>query len=155
MFRACVVLVALLALAGMFLVGPVVADPSTVAAGASVQRWYSREHVERGAAVYAQNCSACHGQNGEGTKNWRQRTADGKFPPPPIDGTAHAWHHPITILGSQIKFGAPGGQGSMPGFAGKLSDEQIIDVIAWMQDKWPDELYATWAEMDSRSRSKN
>ncbi len=155
MFRACAVLVALLALAGMFLVGPVVADPSTVATGASIQRWYSREHVQRGAPVYAQNCSVCHGQNAEGTKNWRQRTADGKFPPPPIDGTAHAWHHPITILGSQIKFGAPGGQGSMPGFAGKLSDEQIIDVIAWMQDKWSDEIYATWADLDLRSRSKN
>ena len=155
MFRACAVLVALLALAGVFLVGPVEADPSTVATGASVQRWYSREHVERGAPVYAQSCAVCHGKNGEGTKNWRQRTADGKFPPPPIDGTAHAWHHPITILGSQIKFGAPGGQGSMPGFADKLSDEQIIDVIAWMQDKWPDEIYATWAEMDLRSRSKN
>lgn len=130
----------------------VAADASSEATSVAAQRWYSREHVQRGAIVYAENCAVCHGANGEGTKNWRQRTADGKFPPPPIDGTAHAWHHPIAILGRQIKFGAPGGQGAMPGFADVLSDEQIIDVIAWFQDKWPEEIYATWLEIESRSR---
>jgi len=132
------------ALAGYFLVGRVIADASTGAAEAPIERWYSAEHVTRGSAVYTEHCAGCHGQNGEGTTNWRQRTADGKFPPPPIDGTGHAWHHPINVLGAQIKFGAPGGQGSMPGFADKLSDEQIVDVIAWFQDRWSDELYAAW-----------
>jgi len=118
------------------------------AADQSVERWYTPEHVSRGAVVYADNCAVCHGQDGEGTKNWRQRTADGKFPPPPINGTAHAWHHPMRVLGAQIKFGAPGGRGSMPGFADKLTDEQIVDVIAWFQDKWPDAIYATWKKVD-------
>lgn len=132
----------------------VAADSSTTNSGSTAERWYDRERVQRGALIYAQHCTSCHGENGEGTKNWRQRGADGKFPPPPIDGTAHAWHHPIEILGRQIKFGAPGGQGNMPGFADKLSDEAIIDVIAWMQDRWPDEIYAHWIEIERRSRSR-
>ena len=99
-----------------------------------VERWYTPENVARGAIVYAENCAVCHGQNGEGTENWRERTADGKLPPPPLNGTAHTWHHPIRVLGTQIKFGAPGGMGTMPGFAEKLTDQQIVDVIAWFQD---------------------
>ena len=138
-------------LAGLFAASGGLADSPPVSSAAPVKRWYGPEQVQRGALVYTQHCMECHGQNAEGTKNWRQRGADGKFPPPPIDGTGHAWHHPINILGAQIKFGAPGGKGSMPGFAEKLSDEQIIDVIAWFQDKWPDGIYATWAEMQSRS----
>jgi mono/diheme cytochrome c family protein len=148
-------LAGIVAVAGVFLMGRVLAETSTQASTAPVERWYSREQVQRGALVYAEHCVVCHGQNAEGSKNWRQRTADGKFPPPPIDGTGHAWHHPINILGAQIKFGAPGGQGSMPGFADKLSDEQIIHVIAWIQDKWPERIYATWAETQLRSHSKN
>lgn len=115
------------------------------------QRWYTREHVVRGAVVYTDHCAVCHGKNAEGTENWRQRNADDKFPPPPIDGTAHAWHHPIRVLGAQIKFGAPGGRGSMPGFADKLTDQQIVDVIAWFQDKWPDRIYAAWQDIESRA----
>ena len=132
-------------LAGMFVVDAAPGDGSP-------PRWYTPENVTRGALVYAENCAECHGRNGEGTKNWRQRNEDGKFPPPPINGTAHAWHHPIRVLGTQIKFGAPGGLGSMPGFADKLTDQQIVDVIAWFQDKWPDHIYSAWQDIESRAR---
>ena len=145
----------MLTLACVLSVGRVIAQSSTAADAAPVERWYSPEQVARGAPVYAENCAVCHGQNGEGTKNWRQRTDDGKFPPPPINGTGHAWHHPIKILGAQIKFGAPGGQGSMPGFADKLSDEQIVDVIARFQDTWSDKIYTAWSDMNKRSLSHN
>ena len=145
MLRNCRIQTAALGLTAVLVAGQAYAD-------SPVERWYTPEHVERGAIVYAENCAVCHGQNGEGTKNWRQRTSDGKFPPPPIDGTAHAWHHPTKILVQQIKFGAPGGLGSMPGFADKLSDQQIVDVIAWFQERWPDEQFATWTEIDARSR---
>ena len=137
------------------LIGRAFADTPPPAGPGGVERWYSGGQVERGASVYAAHCVACHGPNAEGTENWRQRGADGKFPPPPIDGSGHAWHHPMRVLGAQIKFGAPGGKGSMPGFADKLSDAQIIDVIAWIQSKWPDKIYAAWAEIQQRSDSSN
>jgi len=154
-FRGFFLWMGVLSLACALLMARVVAQSTTSGDAVPVERWYSPEHVSRGALVYTENCAVCHGQNAEGTKNWRQRTSDGKFPPPPIDGTGHAWHHPMKILGAQIKFGAPGGLGSMPGFADKLSDEQVVDVIAWFQNKWPDKIYATWTEMNKRSHSHN
>ena len=116
-------------------------------------RWYTAENVSRGADVFAQQCAACHGKLGQGNFTWRQRGADGKFPPPPVNGTGHAWHHPFRALGSQIKFGAPGGSGSMPGFAQTLSDQDVTDVIGWFQDKWSDEIYTAWLARDQQSRS--
>jgi mono/diheme cytochrome c family protein len=150
---AIVFLSATLAVATVLFSTHGLADASHAASGgAPVERWYTLEQVQRGGLVYTEHCAVCHGANAEGTESWRQRGADGKFPPPPINGTAHAWHHPMKMLGAQIKFGAPGGRGSMPGFADKLSDEQIIDVIAWFQDRWPDAIYASWAEIQLRSR---
>ena len=35
-----------------------------------------------------------------------------------------------------------GGSGSMPGFAQTLSEQDIIDVIGWIEDKWSGEIYA-------------
>ncbi len=116
-------------------------------------RWYTADGVSRGAPIFARLCADCHGKKAQGTFTWRQRGADGKFPPPPLNGTAHAWHHPIRALGSQIKFGAPGGSGTMPGFAQTLSDQDVIDLIAWFQDKWPDEIYAAWLVREQQSRA--
>ena len=122
------------------------------AAGAGApERWYDTSRVESGAKVYASNCAVCHGARGEATADWRRRESDGSFPPPPLNGTAHTWHHPFGILARQIKFGAPGGGGKMPIFQGKLTDEEIINVIAWFQNLWPDDIYAQWWEIQQRS----
>jgi len=40
----------------------------------------------------------------------------------------------------------------MPRFAAALSDEQILDVIAWFQSHWPDEIYAAWSKAEERAR---
>jgi mono/diheme cytochrome c family protein len=116
-------------------------------------RWYTADSVSRGGPMFTRLCADCHGKKAQGSFTWRQRGADGKFPPPPLNGTAHAWHHPIRALGSQIKFGAPGGSGTMPGFAQMLSDQDVIDLIAWLQDKWSDEIYAAWLVREQQSRA--
>ena len=115
------------------------------------ERWYDSSRIESGGQVYAANCAVCHGALGEATPDWRRREPDGSFPPPPLNGTAHTWHHPFGILARQIKFGAPGGEGKMPTFQGKLTDEEIINVIAWFQSLWPDDIYAQWWSIQQRS----
>ena len=115
------------------------------------ERWYDVARVESGEKVYAANCAVCHGARGEATPDWRRREPDGSFPPPPLNGTAHTWHHPFGILARQIKFGAPGGGGKMPIFQGKLTDEEIINVIAWFQSLWSDDIYTQWWEIQQRS----
>ena len=115
------------------------------------QRWYDHARVQSGAKVYESNCAVCHGLRGEATPDWRRRESDGSFPPPPLNGTAHTWHHPFGVLARQIKFGLPGGAGKMPSFQGKLTDDEIINVIAWFQSLWPDEIYTQWWEIQQRS----
>lgn len=131
---------------------PVAESTTAPQKSAAPERWYGSEHVARGGTLFAEHCAECHGKNGEGASSWRRAGPDGKYPPPPLNGTGHAWHHPIQVLGAQIKWGAPGGQGNMPSFGDRLSDQQIIDVIAWFQDRWTDEIYAQWWELELRSR---
>ncbi|MDF1528729.1 MAG: cytochrome c [Sedimenticola sp.] len=115
--------------------------------------WYRFEQVSAGARIYQTNCASCHGKRAEGAENWRKAGPDGKYPAPPLNGTGHAWHHPLNILFHTVKNGSPGGQGNMPAWGEKLSDEEIISVIAWFQSKWPREIYQNWVQRDAAARS--
>jgi mono/diheme cytochrome c family protein len=113
---------------------------------ASPARWYTSEQLERGNALFATHCASCHGAKGQGVFTWRQRDANAKLPPPPLNGTGHAWHHPLQALRYQIKFGARGGSGTMPPFENTLTDAQITDTIAWFQSHWSDDIYRAWMQ---------
>ena len=129
-------------------------EPLTPADGTD-PRWYTAEYVARGEEVYDANCSQCHGSEAEGVTHWRERDANGNLPPPPLNGTAHTWHHPIPVLVNQIKNGTPAGLGTMPGFGDQLSDDDIVGVIAWLQSKWSDEVYTAWLDINRRAQSQN
>ena len=117
-------------------------------------RWYTQAHVQRGATLYSQYCISCHGAEGQGTFNWKQRGANWKFPPPPLNGTAHTWHHPSRVLIKIIKEGTLAMQGSMPPWGQVLKDDDIAAVIASFQNKWPDPIYAAWYEREMKSRGQ-
>jgi mono/diheme cytochrome c family protein len=70
--------------------------------------------------------------------------SDGSFPPPPLNGTAHTWHHPISLLLHTINNGGKALGGQIPAFGGKLSDAEKTAVIAYFQNRWPDEIYDAW-----------
>ena len=117
-----------------------------------VKRSFDFAQITRGGKLYQQNCAVCHGKQGQGAPNWQKMDANGKFPPPPLNGTAHTWHHPKTVLMDTIRNGTAKLGGNMPAWKDKLSNEQINDIIAWFQSKWSDEIYSAWYEMDQRSR---
>ncbi|WP_256329937.1 cytochrome c [Nitrosospira sp. Nsp1] len=100
------------------------------------------ERIKRGEATYTKNCASCHGPNGEATPGWRVPAADGRYPPPPLDGSAHAWHHSTETLETMIRDGSPGA--GMPAWNGKLTNQEIDDVIVWIKSLWPDEVYDIW-----------
>lgn len=111
-------------------------------------RWYDREQVAAGAAVFASNCAVCHGDRAQGTvSDWRQRLDDGSFPPPPLNGSAHAWHHPNSILLQVINRGGAEFGGKMPPFEDVLSEQEKLAAIAYFQDFWSDEIYSQWEQM--------
>ncbi len=111
-------------------------------------RWYSESQVTAGAQIFSPNCAQCHGEQAQGTvSNWRQRLDDGSFPPPPLNGSAHAWHHPQSVLLQIINSGGAPYGGNMPSFATQLDEMEKLAVIAYFQSFWSDEIYDQWTQM--------
>jgi mono/diheme cytochrome c family protein len=94
------------------------------------------------------NCAECHGANAEGIyANWKQKLPDGSFPPPPLDGSAHAWHHSRSVLLEVIENGGLALGGKMPAFGAVLNGEEKLAAIAYFQNFWDDETYRQWEVM--------
>ncbi len=120
------------------------ASPST---NTPVKRWFTTAQKMRGKQVFKDNCAVCHGDQGQGLAvNWKQADPDGKYPAPPLNGTAHAWHHPKALLLNTVNNGGIALGGTMPAFKDKLSDKEKEAVIAYVTSLWPDKIYAMWAE---------
>ncbi|MDC1287791.1 thioredoxin fold domain-containing protein [Gammaproteobacteria bacterium] len=113
---------------------------------AETDRWYSGEQLAQGEKLFRQNCASCHGQQAEATPDWKKTDANGNYPPPPLNGTAHAWHHDLDLLRRTVREGGAKLGGQMPAFEGVLDAAQIDAVIAYFQSKWPDDLYQRWAD---------
>ena len=111
-------------------------------------RWYSNGQVVSGSQIFETNCAECHGANAEGRyANWKQKLPDGSFPPPPLDGSAHAWHHPRSVLLEVIENGGLALGGKMPAFGAVLNDQEKLAAIAYFQNFWDDETYSQWEVM--------
>ena len=124
----------------------------SLAPNAETGRWYSKADQQQGVALFRQHCAVCHGQNAEGTENWRTRDAQGNLPPPPLNGSAHAWHHPMAMLGRVINGGGAPFGGIMPSFEGTLTDAQILQIIASFQSHWSDATYQQWLTIEQNAR---
>ncbi len=103
--------------------------------------------IDRGSAIYQENCASCHGVNLEGQPNWIQRNADGTLPAPPHDATGHTWHHSDELLFELTKWGSTAVIGNdyksnMPGFSNTLDDDDIWAVLAYIESQWPEEIRA-------------
>jgi len=131
-------------------------EPSTPGKGGAAQTAMARPTtdpavLEKGKALFGKNCASCHGDRAQGVFNWQKAGPDGKYPPPPLDGSAHAWHHPKATLHDVIRNGTQRIGGNMPPWRDKLNDAEIDAIIAWFQSLWPDEIYAAWAANDRRA----
>ncbi|WP_277252752.1 c-type cytochrome [Neptunomonas phycophila] len=110
------------------------------------QRWYSKQQVTTGEQTFKDNCATCHGAKAQGQFNWQKPDAQGNYPPPPLNGKAHAWHHPYPLL---MKIISEGGK-TMPAWQGKLTEEEMTATIAYFQSYWPDKAYELWVERHKR-----
>jgi len=113
-------------------------------------RWYTAAQVQAGEPLYQANCAVCHGADGSATADWRETDANGNFPPPPLNGSAHTWHHPLEVLTDTIAAGGSQYGGLMPGFANALDENERLAVVAYIQSWWADDIYARWSEINAR-----
>ena len=103
--------------------------------------------IERGQRIYAERCATCHGPNGEGQPHWQTTNPDGTLPAPPLNGSAHSWHHGDGTLYKQVSLGGAyleqqglaGFKSGMPAFGELLTHEEIIDVLEYVKSLWGDQ----------------
>jgi mono/diheme cytochrome c family protein len=116
----------------------------------------SKEQILKGKILYNQNCASCHKKDLSGTKIWRSVDADGHTVPPPLNGTAHTWHHPDKLLHQIIKYGFANlmkdYEGKMYGFSDRLSDQDIDSILAYIKSHWPEEIYKRHLKMSRQSK---
>jgi len=125
--------------------------------GPDVERIYDASLISQGQLLYVRHCADCHGPAAEGDVHWRKPDAEGFYPPPPLDGSGHAWHHSGPTLHEMIKKGSPVDEqgrprGKMPAWRQTINDQEIEALIAWFQSLWPDPVYAIWYEREQRVR---
>ncbi len=103
--------------------------------------------LQQGKQLFQNHCAECHGQNAQGlAEDWRVRDENGRYPPPPLNGSAHTWHHPLPVLVDMIENGTLQRGGSMPPWKDTLSRNQVLTIIVWLSSLWPDEIYQIWYE---------
>ena len=126
---------------------------AVIASGCSrSERWYTDDRAERGKALFEKHCTSCHMEGASGAADWKTPDKEGSYPPPPLDGRAHSWHHSMEVLTNIIKEGGKSYKGKMPSFKEELSDEEISSLIAYFQSLWSDEIYKIWEKRDRDSK---
>jgi mono/diheme cytochrome c family protein len=111
----------------------------------------------KGADVYAQNCSSCHGRRLQGQALWQLRDQYEGRRAPPHDSTGHTWQHSDEDLFYMTKNGhfpaaPPGLKSYMPAFAQSLSDGDIVAVLAFIKSRWPTGLRASQSMLNPHHR---
>lgn len=105
------------------------------------------ESILRGARVFQEQCAQCHGPDAQGHPDWQNPQVTAA---PPLNGTGNEWKRSKSELIAVIQNGAKrDGQPVMPGWKGRLTDQEIDDVIAWFQALWPVEVYEKWQKTNA------
>ena len=105
-----------------------------------------QSELERGEAIFGENCAVCHGQDGEGQPDWHIPLSSGVLPAPPLNGDGHTWHHADGLLYRIVSQGGkvqedpslPSFKSAMPALGDQLSHEEIIEVLTYVKGLWGD-----------------
>ena len=98
-------------------------------------------NVALGENIFNQNCVSCHGLKGRGlAKDWKVKDENGNYPAPPLNGTAHTWHHSPSQLLYTINKGGGEMGGQMPGFEERLSEQEKLALLDYIYSLWPSEI---------------
>ena len=98
--------------------------------------------VDKGATIYSYNCAGCHGRRLQGQALWQLRDQYLGRRAPPHDSTGHTWQHSDEELFTIVKTGKFSNTPKdivsyMPAYDGKISDDEILAVLAFIKSSWP------------------
>lgn len=101
------------------------------------------DSIARGAETYGKLCVSCHGKNGEGERpeDMYAVDANGFVVAPPLDSSAHAWHHSDTALVDFILNGSPQNP-RMRAWKDTLDRQSALELVAYMKSLWSPEVLA-------------
>ncbi len=152
---AAFLLIAVLALSSILFYNPSIVNPDNKLAF----KPDDPAIVRLGKNLYAENCASCHGQNLEGQPDWQQPNEDGRMPAPPHDKTGHTWHHANNLLFELTKYGVkkfagPDYQSDMPAYENILNDEEIVAILSFIINSWPQEIRANHDRLNAAIANK-
>lgn len=109
---------------------------------AELDRPFSTESLFRGVRLFQEHCALCHGPEAQGHPDWQNPKV---VAAPPLNGTGHELKRRKQDMITIIKNGAKrNGDPVMPAWKGRLTDQEIEDIITWYQALWPPEVYERW-----------
>ena len=86
--------------------------------------------------TYEQYCQSCHGKNGVGERPKDMYAQDSYgFVAPPLDNSAHGWHHTDDGLAYTILNGSSRNPRMLP-FKDMISEEDARNVVAYIKSLW-------------------
>lgn len=102
--------------------------------------------LARGAELYREHCAQCHGPQGQGHPDWLTPSDGSYAAAPPLNGTGNDWKRSRAELIAAIRNGAQRKDGTeiMPRWKGRMSDEEMDDIVSWCQSLWAPDVYARW-----------
>ena len=108
----------------------------------------AESNIVLGEDVFNKNCVSCHGSKGVGlAKDWKVKDENGNYPAPPLNGSAHTWHHSPSDLLYTINKGGLDMGGQMPGFEARLNEEEKQALIDYIYSLWPSEIQTKYDKM--------
>lgn len=110
------------------------------------ERMASLESLARGARLYQEHCAQCHGPEAQGHPDWQNPQV---VAAPPLNGSGNEWKRSKRELVAIIQNGATRREELvMPGWKGRLSDQEMEDIVAWFQALWPIDVYERWRKVN-------
>jgi S-disulfanyl-L-cysteine oxidoreductase SoxD len=110
--------------------------------------------VGLGKHSYRLYCASCHGRALQGQPLWQLKDKDAGRRAPAHDASGHTWQHSDEALFQITKYGRfasmPAGPSRMPAFKDRLTDDQILAIIAFIKRSWPIGLRASQAMLNPR-----
>ncbi|MEK9659927.1 MAG: cytochrome c [Chloroflexota bacterium] len=132
--RASILLLTLLALA----LSLAACGGSGPASGALYPIEPTAAQAEAGRVLYEANCIACHASPESGG----ERTLGA----PAHDATGHTWHHADRLLAGWVLDGLPVQGSAMPAFRELLTEQEVVDILAYIKSAWPADVRAWQTE---------